>query len=233
MSIIWKFFKTITEQSVYFQDKESRTLFFLALAFIGICLIMQGIQKAKIRYSGAKGERIVSKALRKIARKHRFVVLNDVMLPLYDKTTQIDHLVIGPFGVMCIETKNHGGFIYGGMNDKHWQQKIGRQTHSFYNPLMQNLTHVKTVKYLLQKEGLHKVPVYNLVVFSNRQVRVELKEKNIPVLPAKRLKKYFSDKKFKEAKISTKTVVSALEKHQITDKKAKKRHIRHLKKAYH
>ena len=42
----------------------------------------------------------------------------------------------------------------------------GPQRYDFYNPLMQNETHIKWLKHCLSDEG--DVPIYSLVLFSNR-----------------------------------------------------------------
>lgn len=210
--------------------RTENIIFFLGILFI-LFLLNRGVKKMKIRYSGWKGEMIVSRLLKKIA-KNRFIVMNDIMLPLYNNMTQIDHLVIGPFGVMCVETKNHSGVIKGSMDDVYWKQRLGFRTRSFYNPLSQNQTHVHAVHYFLRKEGLHHVPVYNLVVFSSNNVSIKLNEDHLPVIPVHYLKKYFKDKAFDEPKVDMEKVVEAIQKYQITDKAAKKQHVQRLKKAY-
>lgn len=40
-------------------------------------------------------------------------VLNNVLIQNGEKTTQIDHVVVSPYGIFVIETKNWNGFIYG------------------------------------------------------------------------------------------------------------------------
>ena len=158
--------------------------------------------------------------------------MNDVLLPLYDDMTQIDHLVIGPFGVVCVETKNHSGKITGRIEDVYWKQRLGLKAYTFYNPLSQNYTHVQAVRYFLRKERILNVPVYNLVVFSSNNVSIELDEKNAPVIPARYVKKYFKNEAFNESKIDVAQVVAAIKKYQITDKSAKRQHIKRLKRAY-
>jgi hypothetical protein len=54
---------------------------------------------------GGKGERLVGKRLAKLGEEWR--VLHSI--PIGDKGTDIDHLVIGPGGVYSLNTKNHAG----------------------------------------------------------------------------------------------------------------------------
>ena len=95
-------------------------------------------------------------------------IMNNVELPLYDKTCEIDHLVIGKFGVLVVETKAQSGVIYG--SGKDLIQEIGQYTYTLYNPLYQNKTHTDNVSYHLRKGGFRNVPVYGVVVFTSDDV---------------------------------------------------------------
>jgi hypothetical protein len=58
--------------------------------------------------AGAEGEELVGRELTKLARKDpRWRVLHSV--PVGDRGSDIDHLVIGPPGVFSLNTKNHRG----------------------------------------------------------------------------------------------------------------------------
>lgn len=87
---------------------------------------------------------------------------HNVTLPIDDHTTQIDHVIVSPFGVFALETKNMGGAIYGTDKDRLWTQKIGNQTHRFQNPLNQNYKHTKTLASCLE---LDHTKIHSVVVF--------------------------------------------------------------------
>lgn len=211
--------------------KRENFIIFLGAVFFFI-IIKKQLRKLKILYSGYKGEKTVANTLRKIANKKGFTVMNDVLLPLYDNMTQIDHIVIGPFGVVCVETKNHSGKITGKVEDIYWKQRLGFRTYTLYNPLIQNNTHVRAINHFLHKEKILNVPVYNLVVFASDNVSIELDRENWPVIPVRCLKKYFKNEAFNEAKINTEQIIAAIKKYLITDKSAKKQHIKQLKRTY-
>lgn len=226
---IWDLFNFL-RRLPFMLSKPENFILFLCGVFL-LFILKKRIQRLKILYSGYKGEKTVSNILKRIS-KNRFIVMNDVLLPLYDDMTQIDHLVIGPFGVICVETKNHSGRITGKAEDINWKQRLGFKTYTFHNPLAQNYTHIQAIRYFLHKEKVLNVPIYNLVVFSSNNVSIELAEDNLPVIPASYLKKYFKDKAFNESKIDVDQVVKAIKKHQIIDKSAKQQHIKYLKKIY-
>ena len=115
---------------------------------------------------GRAGERFVDKKLYKLNPEH-YKTLSNILLPSNSNqigTTQIDQIVVSNFGIFCIETKAHSGWIFGRADDKYWTQVIYHKKSRFYNPLRQNFGHIKTVKNLIARLGI-KVPVYSYVAF--------------------------------------------------------------------
>lgn len=51
-------------------------------------------------------------------------IFNDLFLENNGYTTQIDHVVVSPYGVFVIETKGYKGWILGGENSDYWTQVI-------------------------------------------------------------------------------------------------------------
>lgn len=86
-------------------------------------------------------------------------------------TTEIDVILIHSTGIFVIESKNYSGWIFGSEKAKTWTQTLrngrGRaKKEHFYNPIMQNNTHIKHLKKIV---GMH-VPVYSVIAFSERCV---------------------------------------------------------------
>lgn len=84
-------------------------------------------------------------------------------------TTEIDVLLIHSTGIFVIESKNYSGWIFGSENNKTWTQTLrsGKgKVHKehFYNPIMQNNTHVKWLKEIVGTN----IPIYSLIAFSER-----------------------------------------------------------------
>jgi len=117
--------------------------------------------------AGRKGElgeaRVVSH-LKAALNPDEYVILNDLILPTYDGTTQIDHVVVSRFGVFVIETKNMKGRILGDERKGVWFQKLygSDQLYPFQNPVHQNSKHVRRVQQLL---SLRNDDVHNVVAF--------------------------------------------------------------------
>lgn len=65
--------------------------------------------------------------------------------------SQLDHIVITPFGVFVIETKNYQGTIYGGKDRKTWSVN-GK--FKMMNPFIQNYGHIQALKTSLIKNTI-------------------------------------------------------------------------------
>jgi len=90
-------------------------------------------------------------------------VIDDVTLPTFNGTTQIDQIVVSPYGVFVIEVKNMSGWIFGRENQQYWTQVLYKRKYKFFNPIKQNQHHIRTVQSLF---GLHSGQVEVIVVFT-------------------------------------------------------------------
>lgn len=77
-------------------------------------------------------------------------------------SSETDHVLVCPAGIIVIETKNWVGIIYGTEEDRYWLTELRNgQTHHHPNPLQQNQTHVNIFR---KKLGADQ-PIDSLVVF--------------------------------------------------------------------
>tara|TARA_R110001583_G_scaffold112917_6_gene263183 strand:- start:70886 stop:71608 length:723 start_codon:yes stop_codon:yes gene_type:complete len=113
-------------------------------------------------FKGIMGEFLVNLLLKHFLSKKVYTLIKNVTLPTEDGTTQIDHIVVSPFGVFVIETKNMKGWIFGNAKQKQWTQKIFKYTGKFQNPLHQNYKHTQTLASCL---NIPSEQIYSVVVF--------------------------------------------------------------------
>ena len=126
--------------------------------------------------AGHGGERRVLETLR--ALPDEFYVLNDVVVPDPRKPAQIDHVLVSPYGLWCIETKAHRGRIVGQAADRKWTQvkhssSGKRYTDSFYNPVKQNDTHCRRLGEYLSQVLHVSAPIKSVVVFTAADLKVQ------------------------------------------------------------
>jgi len=200
------------------------------LLFIILSMILISIaKKRKIIKLGKDGEKKVAKVLKKLSSSRKYKIINDLYLPLYDKTTQVDHILIGSFGLIVIETKNLSGEVYGDPKKKDWLHIIGKKKHTLYNPLMQNQTHIDCIRHILGKENLYSVTIDSLIVFSAKKIQLFVPNK-LPTIRIKKLKNYFKKSEYsKNNNINSQKIYDALIKYQVTNKKLIANHNRNVK----
>ena len=124
---------------------------------------------------GYIGESKVSLTAKFALPRSTYTPFHNVTLPVPDGTTQIDHIFVSRFGVFVVETKNMGGWIFGGERDRQWTQTFpsGKKAR-FQNPLRQNYRHVKAVEAALIDLRLGSEAVQSVVAFVGK---AELKTK--------------------------------------------------------
>lgn len=126
-----------------------------------LLLVIVGFLKTPFM-KGVLGEFQVNLLAKLFLDKNVYTLFKNVTLPTEDGTTQIDHVIVSRYGVFVIETKNMGGWIFGGAQQKTWTQKIYRHTSKFQNPLHQNYKHTQTLQSALE---LTPDKLFSLVVF--------------------------------------------------------------------
>ena len=141
----------------------------VVLIIFFLLIILSNFYKSKIK--GIIGEKTVSSILN-LLDKSEYKIINDVVIKVGNTTTQIDHLVISNFGIFVIETKNYKGWILGYENSEYWTQVIFKRKEKFYNPIRQNLGHIKAIKNCLNE--FSNIEYISIIAFSsNSEIKVK------------------------------------------------------------
>ena len=88
-------------------------------------------------WKGKYSEKLVHKKMLQLSDE--YTIFNNLLFESNGRSTQIDHIVVSPYGVFVIETKGYKGWILGGENSEYWTQVIFKSKHQFYNPIKQNV----------------------------------------------------------------------------------------------
>ena len=97
---------------------------------------------------GKYGEQKVQRVLEQY-RKKGCVPFHDILLCHNGTYTQIDHILVTPYGVYVIETKNYSGMVKGDVLETQWVHETRKGAYDFYNPVKQNDAHLKALFTLL------------------------------------------------------------------------------------
>jgi hypothetical protein len=118
---------------------------------------------------GTGGERLVAETLQRLSLRYDFRQLDNVVLKVGKATSQIDHLVVDPFGIVIIESKvRNAAHIKGQDGEKNWTACYpGGKSKPFQNPLRQNQWHDTALRQVLKDADITLEPDYidTLVVF--------------------------------------------------------------------
>ena len=115
------------------------------IAPVWVIIIIIAIILSHPKIKGLIGEWRVRKQLRRLPEEN-YKVLNDITLRGKKGTSQIDHLVVSPYGIFVIETKNYNGWIHGSEDSEYWFQTFYKHKTKFRNPIKQNWSHIYAMK---------------------------------------------------------------------------------------
>jgi len=132
---------------------------------IPLFLIVVAVNAFKPFLKGKIGEFAVSVHVKLYLDKEKYTLLNDcTFLDEQNQTTQIDHILLSPYGIFVVETKNYKGWIFGSERQKTWTQKIYKNSYKFQNPLHQNYKHQKVLENVLA-DIIDPALIHSVVVF--------------------------------------------------------------------
>jgi hypothetical protein len=217
-----------------------------------IIIILAGGYRYHLNLPTTKGKRLEAKIdtiLKKMSLEVGGFEFRDYMIPYGERTSQIDNIFMSQKAIYVIEAKNYQGFIFGSESQASWTltrkttktytnkrgksyQKSYINKYSFYNPIMQNQTHIEALKKLIKTSA----PIYNIVVFSNKALLKDVKTNCIDCINVKDLYKTIKSIELKlthDISLNEQIeIVDTLFLENITSKKLRKLHVKYIQKQY-
>lgn len=190
---------------------------------------------------GELGEYKIDIQLDQLPSNYKYI--SDVMLKNPKSVSgfsQIDHIVITPYGIFVVETKNYQGTIYGGRDRKVWSVN-GK--FKMMNPFIQNYGHIQVLKGLLDSK--FKGTFISIVSFTKRcTFKVDLDMRKITsdelIIYDTELTEFIQRKvsvlKLQDNTLSIseteiEAILSSIQKANITDPEIRKIHITAIQKS--
>jgi hypothetical protein len=112
-------------------------------------------------FKGWTGE-LKTKFINSLILNEQYKVFNNVVIRTEHGSAQIDHVIVSPYGLFAVETKDKTGWIYGDEKQKQWTERIFKKTYPFQNPLHQNYAHTMSLAEYL---GIEHEKIHSLVIF--------------------------------------------------------------------
>lgn len=148
---------------------------------------------------GRRGEKLIERELNLVklfGRKGK--ILRNLYVPKDNgETSEIDVVFITQKGIFVIESKNYSGWIFGDEKSPYWTVSLpNKMKNRFYNPVLQNKTHIKWLDKLLGGE----IPLFSVIVFSERCELKKIQVENPDIHIIKRDRLYATVRKVWESR---------------------------------
>lgn len=149
---------------------------------------------------------------------------HDVIIPTVNGTTQIDHILVSPFGLFIVETRNGTGWIFGSKDQARWTQSLHGKSFSFQNPLRPAYRQKKCLSECLQVDQR----VIHTVVYFNGDSELESSmPMNVIDRGLGRYVKTFANRVLRPEEVDQ--IVGTLERHQFESSTTTRQHVRSLR----
>ena len=144
---------------------------------VSLFMVMSTSNEVTIKGQGLLGEDETAEILAE-GLDNSYTVIQNVVVTLEGKSSELDLVVLGPNGVFVIEAKNRNGLIEGGYDKDKWlQHKVGRRggeySSEFYSPIKQVGTHIFRLAGHLRQNNI-RFHICGAVYFSNPEAKVRL-----------------------------------------------------------
>lgn len=159
------------------------TLLDIIILFAGIAIVVAVyflvFQRDKLPQRKNKNMR-GNAAAKVISATKRYAVLQgyQMIAPAHlaknGRFADIDCILVGNFGLLCVKCIGLGGQIYGGVDDAKWLQILGETRISFDNPLQVSASDTRLVRDALFTAKMKSVPVETVCVFTNKKAELAL-----------------------------------------------------------
>lgn len=192
------------------------------------------------KWIGRRGEKLTARELKLSNLFGRTgKILQNIYVPVDNgQTSEIDLVYITQKGIFVLESKNFSGWIFGDEEQPYWTVVLpNKQKNRFYNPILQNKTHIKRLQEYLQSNGF-QAPMFSVVVFSERCKLKKITVSSGTARVIKRDRLYDTVRTIwdKTPDVLSSDVVDAIfaQLHLLTqaDDVIKEQHVRHIKEQY-
>ena len=183
-----------------------QNLFFGCFMALTLAVILYALWKANIRNKHSeRTKKEVARVLRSMAPLREWKVLDEVTVTdRKGKAHTVDHLVVGPFGVLALTDIHRRGGYYGELRDEEWvistggEDKVETLRVKVPSPVKNNEGFVAAFRERLTAGKVYNIPVEALCPITQSQVEVFVTGAQDRVVPAGRLRGVLSRQKYQK-----------------------------------
>ena len=123
--------------------------------------------KSSAYKKGNYGKNTVNSALTRFAKPRNMKVLSNVYVSLGNETVSFDHVLVGYFGVLFVQSIQGKGSFWGDGKQEIWAFTNGsKEKILFKNPIAEMDEKIKFFRRVLAENKIYSVPVESTVVIS-------------------------------------------------------------------
>lgn len=111
---------------------------------------------------------------KRFASMQQYEVISPAALAKNGRFADLDFIIVGCFGLLCVKCIGRGGEIYGSEGDAKWLQVRGEERISFENPIARAAADTRLVRDTLFTANLKNIPVETVCVFTNKKASLAL-----------------------------------------------------------
>lgn len=171
------------------------------LAVIYIALVIKAFWEAKLYKKGMLGKTQVAGVLSRFAKIRNYKVLNNVKLDIDGDVVHADHILIGFFGILVLDTIQNFGDYFGDDRDDKWVYLDNNDNKKRYipNPVKANNLAVEKLRKLMGKANIYNLKIDNFVIFTGKEKKTGLYAKeSIGAVRLKELKRIIRRSRYTE-----------------------------------
>ena len=145
-------------------------IFLFFIIIIGIILYKKKSTVSLIKtvtgtYRGTYSERALVHQLLKMGIPSNMIFHDLYLKKDNGKYSQSDVIAITTVGIIVFEVKDYSGWLFGNGHQQQWTQVLnyGREKYRFYNPILQNNTHIEEWK--KRYPEFQNIPFFSVIIF--------------------------------------------------------------------
>lgn len=115
--------------------------------------------------AGKLGKMKVQGVLKRFGVIRNYKILEDVHLSFQGKTADIDHMLIGFFGILFVSTVNDTAEYYGDAKGADWTKVIDQKRVKMENLMQKNIRNIDVVRMIFSKNGMYNIHMEGVTVF--------------------------------------------------------------------
>lgn len=173
----------------------------ILLTIVAAAVVLYFVWRGSAFKKGSYGDDVVARYLQRYCLSRNFKALRHTQVSDGEETLQLDHVLVGFFGVLFVTVLQVKGELYGDIRDPKWVITDGNRRTSLQNPLMEGQRKLAAFRSILSRRKIYNIPVeHAVVVVSHGEPKLYLTnaEAKTPVFTLKQFKRYLSTAKFEQ-----------------------------------